>query len=161
MDVKTKTEPLTPQRRLKAYIYSHGMRATSERDAILEAALSFNGGFVPTEILERLRQKGLEVTPPTVYSCLRLFCDAGILRRGIGLDGRNCYITFDNDKPKVALVCTRCGKTRHVNVAGIDSAILRNKFWGFSPASYQLRVDGLCSRCQKEAKAEASSLPKE
>lgn len=152
--MKQKSTPPNPKRQLLSHLYRNNMRCTDERIHILEAVMELGSGFVPNDVINQLEESGFHVCLPTVYNNLSLLCEAGILTKSVSIDGKACYVIVGDSGPRVKLVCTSCGKVKAVEVPEIASTILKRRYRGFSPSGFQLRVEGLCTKCRNRIAAE-------
>lgn len=153
MGMKGKLDSLTAASVLRSYMTQRGMRCTGERLRILEAAFGSRKPFTAPGIAEVLEADGFHVSRTTVYGTLKLLVDAGILRKTIGTDGASVYAVSRANDHKAQLHCRCCGKTKEVSLPEIGREIMMRRYWGFSAESYQLRIDGICSRCKRAANA--------
>lgn len=121
---------------------------------ILDAALELGSGFVPADVVNQLEENGFHVCLPTVYNNLALLCDAGILTKSVNIDGKACYVVVGASGPRVKLVCTSCGKVKAVEVPEIASTVLKRRYRGFTANGFQLRVEGICTKCRNRIASE-------
>lgn len=150
--MKGKLDNLTAAARLREYMASRGMRSTGERLRILDAAFACRKRFSAPELAGILEADGFHVSRTTVYGTLKLLVDTGILRKIVNTDGTALYSVNKANDHKVQLHCRCCGKTKEVSLPDIGREVLKRRYWGFSAESYQLRIDGVCSRCKRAAK---------
>lgn len=149
--MKGKLDNLTAAARLREYMSSRGMRCTGERLRILDAAFAYRKRFSAAELASGLEADGFHVSRTTVYGTLKLLVDTGMLRKIIDTDGTALYSVSKTNDHKVQLHCRCCGKTKEVSLPDIGREVLKRRYWGFSAESYQLRIDGVCSRCKRVA----------
>ncbi|MFG6392063.1 MAG: transcriptional repressor [Candidatus Amulumruptor sp.] len=150
--MKGKLDSLTAAAMLRDYMTSRGMRCTGERLRILEAAFVPRRRFSAPELAELLESDGFHVSRTTVYGTLKLLVDSGIVRKTLSTDGTSFYAVRQPNDHKVQLHCHCCGKTKEVSLPEIGREIMKRRYWGFAAESYQLRIDGICSRCKRAAK---------
>lgn len=150
--MKGKLDNLTAATLLRGYMSSRGMRCTGERLRILDAAFAARKRFSAPELAAMLETDGFHVSRTTVYGTLKLLVDSGILRKSAAPDGIAAYAVNRPVDHKVQLHCRCCGKTKEVSVPEIGREIMKRRYWGFSAESYQLCIDGICSRCKRAAK---------
>lgn len=154
--MKGKLDSLSAVAVLRSYMAGNGMRCTEERLRILDAAFAARRRFSAPALAAALEADGFHVSRTTVYDSLRLMVDAGILRKTIDTDGTSVYEVSTPNNHKVQLYCHRCGKTKEVSLPDTGREILKRRYWGFYAEGYQLRIDGVCSRCMRAAKEAAS-----
>ena len=136
---------------LRTYMSRRGMRCTGERLKILDAAFASRKPFSAPKLAETLEADGFHVSRTTVYGTLKLLVDSGILRKSVGTAGASVYAVSRANYHKAQLHCRCCGKTKVVSLPEIGRELLKRRYWGFSAESYQLRIDGICSRCKRAA----------
>jgi len=95
--------------KLNAYIESHNMRHTPEREMVLNEICDMQQPFTAEQLTERC--KPLRLTQGTVYNSLNLFILARILHSYVREAGRSAtlYELAVGVRSTVVMVCTRCG----------------------------------------------------
>jgi Fur family ferric uptake transcriptional regulator len=66
--------------KLGAYLKDRGLRATRQRDAVLEAFVNENAHVSVDELYDRIRVSHPHIGHATVYRCMSLFAEAGIAK---------------------------------------------------------------------------------
>ena len=135
--MKGKLDNLTAATLLRGYMSSRGMRCTGERLRILDAAFAARKRFSAPELAAMLETDGFHVSRTTVYGTLKLLVDSGILRKSAAPDGIAAYAV---------------NRPADHKVPEIGREIMKRRYWGFSAETYQLCIDGICSRCKRAAK---------
>ena len=143
---------------LEEYLKAHGMRRTSEREAILEKVFSTDAHFYVDALHEALTLDGLHVSLSTVYAAVQLFLEIGLVRRHQFGNQPAQYerVLQGVTESHLHLVCTSCGRVRAVKDHQISRQLNALKYSTFKSEFFSLYIYGLCSWCQKRQKREQS-----
>lgn len=136
--------------RLDAYLVERGMRRTHGREEILAEALRSRGHFTPDEIVRRLKARGADVSPVSVYRNLPVLCEAGILRRTCLVEGEIKYEAEWGQAHHDHLICSQCHTVIEFEYEAIEvlqQAVAASH--GFVLTHHHLELVGVCSDCQK------------
>ena len=138
---------------LAAYIATHGMRATRERNAILSKLMEFSKPFSVDELHGKFRDGAFTISKATAYNAVRLFAEAGIIRKVAAAEDKcEQYVVADDNSPTIRLICTQCGRSRKVRDTLVTRIISEKKFPSFVQSGFELYVHGLCASCRKKLK---------
>lgn len=101
--------------RVEAALLTHGLRRTTTRRAIAEAALTAEGYFDAEELHRLARKLDESVSRATVYRVLPVLCKLGLLHETEFGDGHHRYRRRDaNAVPTAEIYVTDCGKILQV-----------------------------------------------
>lgn len=131
---------------LSRYIADHHRRSTPERSAVLDMILRLNSRFTIDELCRAIDEGDFRVSHATVYNSVKLFCDAGILRR-LHLQADVYELAID-PQLTVRLVCRKCGKVREMRDQQLARTLALKRYQSFIPDGYEVCMTGLCSRCR-------------
>ena len=145
---------------LADYLRLNSLRNTPERNALLEAIYSIDAP-IQAEELSRLMSDGdmLRISRATVYNNLRLFEDAGLVRK-IFKEDKVLFERTDKSKGVVRLICGRCGKTTEMPGDKVRRQIAIMRTPRFNPTGWVLNMYGLCSKCTTDLKRKQKRLNK-
>ncbi len=145
--------------RIDAFLQLKGLRRTSQREVIIQAAFGTKDHFTAEELWAKARKIDPSTSRATLYRTLNLLVESGMLREiDLGRD-QKCYDPNFNDHPHHNhLICTDCQKViefedTHLEV--LEDCITRRL--GFSPSNKGVRVEascdsfraaGKCDRCE-------------
>lgn len=134
-----------------------GLRKTTQRDAIIEAAFSTKEHFNAEELLEMAKKIDLSVSRATVYRTLPLLVESGLLRElDLGGETKIYDPNFLEHPTHNHLVCVDCKKIiefEDTNMELLENCITRRL--GFSPANKMVKIEAHCDewstrgRCSK------------
>lgn len=136
------------RKKLTELLQKKKLRSTSERNAILDEALSTEGHFEADDLLAILKTKGIKTSRATIYRTLELLCDLGFLRK---VCFREAHLHFQKiaEQPRFDhLVCTNCGAQIGFSLPELSEIHKKlcadNKF---RMSDYCFHIFGLCSNC--------------
>ncbi len=127
-----------------------GERLTKLREAVLRTIAESHEALGAYEIIGRLRQKGREVAPVSVYRILDLLLDADLVHR---IESRNaffaCHCKHDSAKrPVLFLLCEKCGTVGESHDPRLEETLGDSAgAVGFTLHGAVLEVSGLCRHC--------------
>lgn len=122
-------------------LHSRGLRATSQRAAILEVFDDEDSGHLSAdEVLGRARLALPEISRATVYNTLGEFVAAGLLRP---VAGGRLQVFEAAREPHEHFRCQECGALYDVHVDGVERLSLRED--GFAVRTVLL--EGTCAAC--------------
>lgn len=131
---------------IRGFLASKGLRKTTQRDAIVEAAFSTDRHYSADELLEMARGIELTVSRATVYRTLSILVESGLLREVELGRGRKVYDPNFVDHPHHNhLICIDCQtilEFEDPNMELLENCITRRM--GFTPANKQVRIEARC-----------------
>jgi len=139
-----------------ARLKTAGLRITQPRIAILEALIQRSSPVSIEQIHNDLISDSCDLV--TVYRCLAVFEELGLVRRCFFHNGASLYEINLNDSHHYHVVCRSCGKVERIDISITDSVerMLRDR--GYAQVTHMVEFFGVCPACQKKA-AESSPLP--
>ncbi len=143
-------------RRAETSCRESGGKLTAKRKNVLATLLGAGAPLSAYEIADRYRETFDDAIPPmSVYRMLDFLIDENLVHR---LASNSKYVACSHitcDHPHQTpqfLICDRCQSVREVGVATDTIEALRESVesTGFSLASPQLELHGLCGDCKSE-----------
>lgn len=145
---------------LADYLRLNSLRNTPERNALLEVVYSSDVPMQAEELARLMTEEGrLRISRATVYNNLRLFEEAGLVRK-VFQDDRVLFERTDRSKGVIKLVCERCGKITEMNGDKVRRQIAQLRTRRFNAIGWELRIFGLCSKCSADQKRKQNKLNK-
>ena len=146
---------------LADYLRLNSLRNTPERNALLEAIYQADAPLQAEE-LARLMTDGtarLRISRATVYNNLKLFEEAGLVRK-VFQDDRIFFERTDKNRGVIRLICSGCGKSTEMNSDKVrrQIAVLRTR--RFNATGWVLNIYGLCGKCTADLKRKRNRLNK-
>ena len=158
-----KPEALEQARRnLADYLRLNSLRNTPERNALLEAIYQSDAPLRAEELaleMSKAKRGRLRISRATVYNNLRLFEDAGLVRK-IFQEDKVFFERTDKSYGVIRLVCAGCGKITEMNNDKVRRLISTMRTRRFTVTNWVLNMNGLCSRCVGELKKKQNRLNK-
>ncbi|MEM9016327.1 MAG: transcriptional repressor [Verrucomicrobiota bacterium] len=142
--------------RFDAFIQDRGMRRTSQRDVIVEAAFENDDHFTAEELLTKARKIDPKTSRATTYRTISLLVDCGLLKEiDLGRDERVYDPNFLDSPDHNHLICVDCGTVVEFadeNVAVLVDCITRRL--GFRPSAKSMRIEACCDKLRAEGRCE-------
>ncbi len=135
---------------LRRYLRGRGLRMTSEREALLVAALARRSHFTLDELADDVMKRDSRASRATVFRSLPILIEAGILQAApLGGEARRFELALGR-KHHDHLRCRRCGRVvefRSEAIERMQVAIARRH--GFRLTSHVHELVGDCATCRK------------
>ncbi len=133
---------------LKAYLESHGLKTTAQRDFIADSFFRTNTHISLDELLKKVKRKNPRVGYATVYRTMKLLTDSGLaLERRFG-DGQTRYENMPEDGHHDHMICIKCGKISEFQNQKIEQLQAETaKKLGYTVINHKLELYGYCSEC--------------
>lgn len=132
--------------RIYEFLAGKGLRKTSQRDAIIEAAFSTTEHYTAEDLLTMSRKLEPSVSRATVYRTLPLLVESGLLREmDFGKDYKFYDPNYIDHPSHNHLICVDCSKIVEFedrNIETLENCI--TKRLGFSPANKIVRIEATC-----------------
>ena len=134
--------------RIYEFLAQRGLRKTTQRDAIIEAAFSTTEHYTAEELLLMARKVDRSVSRATVYRTLPLLVECGVLKEmDFGKDYKFYDPNYVDHPHHMHLICRDCNKIvefedQHIEL--LEDCI--TKRLGFSPASKSVRIEATCDQ---------------
>jgi Fur family ferric uptake transcriptional regulator len=150
-----KTAVSAAHERLATWIASRGLKATRQRDLIVETFFSTSGHLSVDELLEKAKQRDTTLGAATVYRTMKILTDAGLASARHFEGGQTRYEAALDRHHHDHLICTSCGSIVEFENERIEE--LQDRVAGehdFTVTHHKLELYGLCKDCRaREAAA--------
>lgn len=108
---KANTEQSNPRETFVEFLNDRGLRVTSQRTAIFDAALSIPKHFTAEELLERARKLDDSVSRATVYRTLPILTESALVREiDVGRDNKYYMANHQVQIFQAQVICIDCDK---------------------------------------------------
>ena len=146
---------------LADYLRLNSLRNTPERNALLEVIYQADAPLQAEELSDLMTQGAarLRISRATVYNNLKLFEEAGLVRK-VFQDDRVFFERTDKNKGVIRLICSGCGKTTEMNSDKVRRQIAVMRTRRFNANGWVLNVYGLCGKCSADLKRKQNRLNK-
>lgn len=132
--------------RIYAFLDEKGLRKTTQRDAIIEAAFSTTEHYTAEELLAMAKKIDPSVSRATVYRTLPLLVESALLREmDFGKDYKFYdpnYIDHPNHNHLICLNCSKIVEFEDVHIDTLETCI--SKRLGFTPVGKTVRIEAHC-----------------
>ena len=132
-----------------ARLKSAGLRITQPRVAIIEALIRRDRPVSIEQLHRDLANDACDLV--TVYRCLAVFVELGLVRRCFFHNGTGLYEINLNDSHHHHIVCRSCGKVERIDATFTENTeqLLRER--GYEQVTNLVEFFGVCPECQKKA----------
>jgi Fe2+ or Zn2+ uptake regulation protein len=135
--------------RLEQCLESSGYRFTRQREGVFEAVAESHDHPTADEILERARRRMPEISFATVYNCLSVLVECGLVRQ-VTLD-RGSTRFCPNMREHCHFFCEECGQVTDIDFPSRSALGAVSLPSGFKVASFDLSLRGVCSQCRSKS----------
>ncbi|MFA5056911.1 MAG: Fur family transcriptional regulator [Opitutaceae bacterium] len=139
-----------------ARLKSAGLRITQPRIAILETLINRDSPASIEQIHNELTSDACDLV--TVYRCLAVFEELGLVRRCFFHNGTSLYEINLNDSRHYHVVCRSCGKVERIDAALTEGVERMLRERGYDQVSHMVEFFGVCPACQKPAVVDPASV---
>ena len=140
------------RQRIYDYIETKGLRKTTQRDAIIEAAFSTTEHYTAEELLNMARNIDPAVSRATIYRTLPLLVESGVLKEmDFGKDYKFYdpnYIDHPNHNHLICMDCSKIVEFEDVHIDTLETCI--SKRLGFTPERKTVRIEAHCDELQRK-----------
>ena len=144
--------------RLAEYLAGQGLKATRQRDMILNAFIDAGRHLSAEELYGLVKRSVPGIGYATVYRTLKLFAAAGLAHERRFEDGVGRYEFNASNAHHDHLICSRCGRIyefENEQIEELQRVVARKN--RFQVQSHKLELYGLCETCQKKGARAGSS----
>ena len=140
-----------PIEHLSEYLQNQGLKATSQRDKILDIFTRAGEHLSAEELYVRVKKAHPRIGYATVYRTLKLFAEAGLAQERRFDDG---FTRYEHTAPEAHhdhLICTSCGtilEFENERIEALQEDVARKNH--FKVQSHKLELYGLCNVCQRK-----------
>src|SRR4051812_40556924 len=139
--------------RLASWIVARGLKATRQRDLIVDAFFSQAGHLSVDELVDKVTARDASIGAATVYRTMKILTDAGLASARHFEGGQTRYEAALDRHHHDHLICTSCGNIVEFENERIEE--LQDRVadeHGFKVMHHKLELYGLCRACQESPK---------
>ncbi|MDB6156095.1 MAG: fur [Chthoniobacteraceae bacterium] len=140
------------RQRIYDFIQQKGLRKTTQRDAIIEAAFNTTEHYTAEELLAMARKIDCSVSRATVYRTLPLLVACGVLKEmDFGKDYKFYdpnYVDHPNHNHLICVDCNKIVEFDDVNIDTLETCI--SKRLGFSVERKTIRIEATCDELKNK-----------
>jgi len=139
--------------KFKTFLAARGLRLTSQRLAIFDAAFGHEGHFTAEQLLDNARALDESVSRATVYRSLPILTECTVLREVDVGKNNKFYVANTDDTPVQAaqVICIDCDKIFEISAPFMEwyGTTVSSKL-GLQPVSQRLQVHAQCNAFRNE-----------
>ena len=127
-----------------------GFRTTRQRKGVFEVVAGSHDHPTADEIFERAKKRMPEISFATVYNCLSVLVQCGLVRQ-VTLD-RSPTRFCPNMREHCHFFCEDCGEITDIELPArstIGNVVVPS---GFEVSTFDISLRGVCQKCGKSAK---------
>ena len=135
---------------LNAFMAKKGLRATRQRDTIVDAFFAHSDHVSIEELLARVRETDPAIGYATVYRTLKLLAESGIANERKFGDGLTRYELADEESHHDHLICVECKRIvefEEPRIEAMQDEVAAKH--GFTLRAHKHELYGVCPDCQK------------
>ncbi len=121
------------------------VRVTPQRQAVLAAIESYDGGFTVVDLYDRVRRAQPTLGIATVYRTVELLRREGLVRP-LPTPDRPSYVRCHPGHHH-HLVCVHCGSVEETELCAAPAEAELRRRHGFVAESHTVDIYGTCGRC--------------
>ena len=141
--------PAAARARLSAWIAEKGLKATRQREVIVDTFFSQTGHLSVDELLSKVQARDPNIGAATVYRTMKILTDSGLASARHFFDGQTRYEAALDRHHHDHLICTGCHaiiEFENERIEELQDAVARQH--GFAVTRHKLELYGLCRACQ-------------
>ena len=150
------TRPPSPasaaRERLAAWIAARGLKATRQRDLIVDTFFSQSGHLSVDELLTQVTARDATIGAATVYRTMKILTDAGLASARHFEGGQTRYEAAIDRHHHDHLICTSCGRIfefENERIESLQESVAAGH--GFTVTHHKLELYGICKACSQQA----------
>jgi Fur family ferric uptake transcriptional regulator len=147
---KTPKKSAAARERLASWIASRGLKATRQREVIVDAFFAQAGHLSVDELLHKAKERDPTIGAATVYRTMKILTDAGLASARHFEGGQTRYEAALDRHHHDHLICTSCGNIIEFENERIEE--LQDRVaaeHGFTVTHHKLELYGLCKACKE------------
>ena len=144
-----KTSAAAARERLASWIAARGLKATRQRDLIVDTFFSQTGHLSVDELLGEVTRRDASIGAATVYRTMKILTDAGLASARHFEGGQTRYEAALDRHHHDHLICISCGQIfefENERIEELQDLVARQH--GFLVTRHKLELYGLCKVCQ-------------
>jgi Fur family ferric uptake transcriptional regulator len=136
--------------RLATWIASRGLKATHQREVIVDAFFAQTGHLSVEELLHKAKERDPTIGAATVYRTMKILTDAGLASARHFEGGQTRYEAALDRHHHDHLICSSCGNIiefENERIEELQESVAEDH--GFLVTHHKLELYGLCRFCRE------------
>jgi len=138
---------LAGNERLERKLATSGLRSTRQRQKVFEVVAQSHDHPTAEEIFERTKGRMPEISFATVYNCLSILVQCGLVKQ-VTLD-RSPTRFCPNMREHCHFFCDLCGEVTDIEVPSLKVLAKVPLPMGFSVSNCDMSLRGTCPKCSR------------
>lgn len=137
-------------RQFRQYLNDSGLKATRQREAIVQAFFAARGHLSAEDLHRRVSRQHPEIGLVTVYRTLKILAEAGLAKERQFGGNEARYEPVERGSHHDHLICVDCGKIvefENADIEALQDLVARRH--GFSVTDHKLELYGHCRGCRQ------------
>ena len=138
------------RRQLASWIAERGLKATRQRDVIVDAFFSEPGHLSVEELVDKARRRDPSIGAATVYRTMKILAEAGLASVRHFEGGQTRYEAALDRHHHDHLICTSCHNIfefENERIEELQESVAAEH--GFTVTHHKLELYGLCKNCRQ------------
>ena len=140
--------------RLATWIAARGLKATRQRDVIVDTFFQQEGHLSVDELLGKVQHRDPSIGAATVYRTMKILTDAGLASARHFEGGQTRYEAALDRHHHDHLICTSCNRIiefENEKIEELQDRVAEEQ--GFQVTHHKLELYGLCRECQAKQRS--------
>lgn len=132
-------------------LHDRSLRLTSERRAIVKAAITCRGHFEIDDLVRAIHREGVSASRATVYRAIPLLVEAGLLHPTVLSGKQHRYEAVFGQEHHDHLICHACDKVVEFQFEAFE--MLQREVaakYGFELIEHYHELIGICADCRRK-----------
>ena len=130
------------------YLATKGLKLTRSRQLILNTVFEMHEHFDVEALYDRIRNITLEISRATVYRCIPLLKESGLIQQSMRNSSRDSFEHILGHPRHIHWICSKCGTVVETDYEELAAVLNRNaKRLKFAICEPKLNVYGVCWKC--------------
>jgi Fur family ferric uptake transcriptional regulator len=147
---KASKKSAAARERLASWIASRGLKATRQREVIVDAFFAQAGHLSVEDLLHKAKERDPTIGAATVYRTMKILTDAGLASARHFEGGQTRYEAALDRHHHDHLICTSCGNIiefENERIEALQESVADEH--GFTVTHHKLELYGLCKVCKE------------
>ncbi|HEX9578470.1 MAG TPA: Fur family transcriptional regulator [Myxococcales bacterium] len=147
---KASKKSAAARERLASWIASRGLKATRQREVIVDAFFAQAGHLSVEDLLHKAKERDPTIGAATVYRTMKILTDAGLASARHFEGGQTRYEAALDRHHHDHLICTSCGNIiefENERIEALQESVADEH--GFTVTHHKLELYGLCKACKE------------
>lgn len=109
------------EKKLRDWLSMNKLKFTEQRWSIAHILLKYGGHLDATQLVKRVKQNDPKIGAATVYRCIKVLCDAGLLQQSLQDAQGRVVFELPDETHHDHIICSDCGEIFEFHNHAIES----------------------------------------